>query len=142
MTQLTILILATIALSAMLIISFFLGYKYDTLQEAFHWIGGVGLFLIIMFGWLAVGLGRTIYTKTLKVDGEISISRKSITVDDYQRNFVYYFDKKIDFDNISDTTTIYLKQNFNMYNNESGINTFYEIDNIKYWGKILKTKKL
>jgi len=72
------------------------------------------------------------------IDGQISISEKSITVDDYQRSYVYYFDKKIDFDNITDSTTFYIWNNYNMYNGINGTFVYYEVDSIKYWGKILK----
>jgi len=138
--NLTLLIIMTITITfgLILIITFFLGYNFRTLREVLQWISSVGLFFTVMVGWIGVGIGHTEYTTSFTIDGQISISEKSITVDDYQRSYVYYFDKKMDFDNITDSTTFYIWNNYNMYNGTNGTFVYYEVDSIKYWGKILK----
>jgi len=139
MSPLAILIYITAFFVVLLISSFLLDdYKYSGLRETLQWISGIALVLVILFGWGGYGIASVQYTEILEIDGEISIGEKSITVDDYQRNSVYYFDKKIDFDNITDTTTFYMKHCYNMYNAISAKGVFYRVDKNEYWGETLK----
>lgn len=82
-------------------------------------IGVIGLFLVGVFGWLMLGTETTKYIETEKVEYTMAKSEKSIIFDDIKRDNIYYFDKKVDFDNITDTTTIYLSIGKNMYNGET-----------------------
>ena len=132
----------TIALVFMLIFSFILdSHKYGVTRETLQWISIIGLIVITMFGWGAVGCAYSLGEKIIKIDGELSISKKSITVDDYQKNKIYYFDNKIDFDYITDTTTFYIKQGYNMYGGIVNSDVYYIVDTIEYCGEIWKNNK-
>lgn len=108
MNWLLILILSLITISIVILL---IGiFKND---ENITFFGGIAIFLIGLIGLLFVGVTVNMEKRISKVDGVFSKNTKAIIIDD--NNKLYYFDKKIDFDNITDTTTFYLKLGYNMY---------------------------
>jgi hypothetical protein len=86
-----------------------------------------------------MGTTWTEYSETIKVDGVKSENDISIIIEDFQKNYLYYFDKKVDFDNITDTTTFYLQQGYTMYGKLSSDKfVYYKVDGKFFLGKIKK----
>jgi len=100
-------------------------------------IGGVGILIgTLLFGWMLMGLIYTVETKNETVDIKFIKTEQSIIIDDYDNEKVYYFNKKIDFNNISDTTTIYYSTSYNIYKMEVCEYVYYKFDDKIYQGLI------
>jgi len=93
------------------------------------WWGGalIGLILLFNLGFGMVGGLVNLEYKTTELDVEMTRTHKSIILEDYGNSGkIYIFDKKVDFNYITDTTTFYFEQGYNMYNLESdGKSVFY-----------------
>ena len=95
------------------------------------WIGG-GIITLIVVGLLGFGLIGGVVTlkkRSTILDAEVTRSEKSIILEDYGNSGkIYVFDKKIDFDIITDTTTFYYENGYNMYNLKTDHQTVYYVD--------------
>jgi len=119
---LTIIIIGVIALGILI---------YGIIEDEDDYIAGgiISLIIIGLFGFGVVGGLITLETRDTILDVEMTRSNKSIILEDYgNAGNIYIFDKKYDFDNISDTTTFYFKQGYNMYNVETETTHVYYID--------------
>lgn len=85
-------------------------------------------FLLGVFGWLILGNVITVGSEIQKINTEkinIVKTQNEILVTDISRDVYYIFNKKIDFDNITDTTTFYYDKGINMYGGISDRDIFY-----------------
>jgi len=95
------------------------------------WISGglISLVVIGLIGFFVIGCLVTFEKRSTKLDVEITRSEKSIILEDYGNSGkMYIFDKKVDFDIITDTTTVYFEQGYNMYNAKTDHRKVYYID--------------
>jgi hypothetical protein len=88
---------------------------YSCLKNADNFVFSVGIGMVVLFvGWILVGYSISIEMSETKIKGvEVTKSRNFIIVTDNKK--YYLFNKKVDFDNITDTTTFYINQGVNMY---------------------------
>ena len=131
------LIIITSVSILMFVLSFIINnYKYEMFALLLR-IGGVGILIgTLLFGWMLMGLIYTVETKNETVDIKFIKTEQSIIIDDYDNEKVYYFNKKIDFNNISDTTTIYYSTSYNIYKMEVCEYVYYKFDDKIYQGLI------
>ena len=104
---------------------------YGFINNDENWVYGsiISLIVIVIIGFLAIGGLAILEKRVTVVDVEISKSNKSVILEDYGNSGnMYVFDKKYDFDNISDTTTFFIIQGYNMYNIETDFIFIYYID--------------
>lgn len=86
---------------------------------------GVGL-----CGWGLIGVSTTFHKKDVQCSNlEIIKTSRRIIVFNLDENKYYYFDNKIDYENISDTTKFFSKQGTNIYGITITQNFFYYIYN-------------
>ncbi len=85
-------------------------------------IGTITLIITIIFGWLFLGILLNIHKTEYKTSIICEQHKNEFVVKDSLGN-IYSFDKKIDFDYITDTTTFYIIISDNIY----GFNTDYDI---------------
>jgi len=106
-------------------------------NEDLKFSGYIATFFSILVGFGVIGLTIPISHKTKIVNVQLTKTNKSIILEDYNNDNVYFFNKKIDFNNIKDTTTFYLNVPYNMYNVEEGKKyIYYIINGRKYKGEI------
>lgn len=83
--------------------------------------GWIMLVLIVFFGWGALGIFVPINNNNKSIENNSIIKEQYIiivkVIEENEENdtLEFIFDKKIDFDNITDTTTFYLEKEKNMY---------------------------
>ncbi len=123
-----LLIILTI-LTGLSVIVLFIGFiEPDWLDDSEDWLGAgiVSLILIVSIGWLFVGYIMSVREEISTIDVIISKSDKSIILESYGSDDIFVFDKKVDFNNITDTTTFYTLKGVNIYNcNTDRLKVFY-----------------
>jgi len=137
----SILTLITLVPLGILFISYFINGYYNDTIEILRILGYVLLVFIILIGWIAIGTSVTNNTKTTKIpfdNYQILKGEQSIILDDFYSDMVYYFNKKVDFDNITDSTTFYCVQGFSLYGNKTDTEMYYEVDDKKHYSKIFE----
>jgi hypothetical protein len=100
---------------------------------------GVGSVLFVtLIGWGLLGSIIVLEHKSEKLETFYTKSEKSIILEEYGNSKFYYFDKKLDFDYLTDTTAIYLDRGYNMYGIVSGVSMvyYYDTNNVRCIGKI------
>ena len=94
--------------------------------------GFIMLFFAVVVGWFILGISIKFYTDTKipitldKENGKMYVIVKDSIGD------AYFFNRQIDFNNITDTTTFYLEKNTNMYHFNSEKCLYYKIDDKKF----------
>jgi len=120
-----------LALNLLLVVVGVFSLIHGIIKGDENWVMGsiISLIVIGLIGFFAIGGLVTLETNITVVDVEISKSNKSVILEDYGNSGnMYVFDKKYDFDNISDTTTFFIIQGYNMYNIETDFIFIYYID--------------
>jgi len=130
--MLQILILFTL-LSLYLIISGII-YKKEEVKST----GIIFILIVIIFGWVFLGYVVNMYESTWEINTSYIIDNTKIIVVDSNNNNKYEFNKKIDFDYITDTTTFYIVKNYNIYGLNREYYIYYKIGNGKIKGKRIK----
>jgi len=96
--------------------------------------GVIMLFMIVFLGWLAIGVLLNIYDTEYKTNVIYQKNENEFIIKDSLDNN-YIFNKKIDFDFITDTTTFYIIVSKNMYGGMKDYNIFYKVGDRKIKGK-------
>lgn len=95
--------------------------------------GIIMMVFVIVGGWLVFGFSADVKQITYKT------SIKSMVKEDYQIKVsdtldnTYSFTRKVDFDNITDTTTFYVLRNSNIYGFSREYKMFYKIKDVKFY---------
>lgn len=121
-------ILLLITLISILLIGFGTVYQSTPTKT----IGTLFLILVIVFGWILCAFVPC----DNKITKEIATYQKfenEIKVNIKEKSFI--FEKKVDFDNISDTTTFYRKLYKNVYYFTTDDKAFYLFKNKKFYSK-------
>ncbi len=95
-------------------------------------IGTIVLGGVVIFGWLILGILITESNDTETKFSKYNIEKTKyevVLVDSSRRKFI--FDKKIDYDNITDTTIFYLNIKKNIYGFNKSYYIFYDMKGVR-----------
>ena len=95
--------------------------------------GIIMFILVLIIGWMILGIFLQINDTDYKTNIIYEKNHKEFIIQDSLDN-KYIFNKKIDFDYITDTTTFYITVSKNMYGFYPGYSIFYKIGNRKMKG--------
>jgi len=95
--------------------------------------GVVMLVLVILIGWLLIGMFAQVNDTDYKTNIICEKNDNEIVVQDSLDN-KYIFNKKLDFDHISDTTTFYITVSKNIYGFYPHYEIFYKVGDRKMKG--------
>lgn len=92
---------------------------------------GIVLFFgTLVIGWLCLGI---LNSRPVEIKSEQKIVKTKNSINIIANGREFNFNKKIDFDNISDTTTFYLFQHKNIYGITMRKSGYYIFDNHKFY---------
>jgi ABC-type transport system involved in multi-copper enzyme maturation permease subunit len=97
-------------------------------------IGIVMFVVVLLFGWIFLGIIIPINDVDVKISPIMAQSEKEYIITDSIDN-EYVFDKQIDFNNISDTTTFYLNKSTNMYHFNANCTLYYKLGDMIFKSK-------
>jgi hypothetical protein len=92
--------------------------------------------VIAFFGWGLIGVFIPINDYELKIDAHIKYNANTIEASIDSTQEVFLFDKKLDFDNLDDTTTLFLNLSNNIYGVNQNTYVYYVIKGKKFKSEI------
>lgn len=90
-------------------------------------------FLIFMIATCWIGYGIFAPDEFVETTPEFTIQKDKYHITIYLPDDGFTFSKKIDFDQITDTTTFYFEEGFNIYGFIRRTHAFYKIKDKKYY---------
>jgi len=95
--------------------------------------GSIMLIMIIVIGWGFVGIGLNFHGTEYETKNIYEKTKNEIIIKDSLDN-KYIFNKKIDFDFITDTTTFHIIMAKNIYGGNIDYNIYYNVNKRKIKG--------
>lgn len=96
--------------------------------------GIIMLCIVVIFGWIFIGIIANIFKTEFKTNTIYQKNENEFIIKDSLNNN-YIFDKKIDFDYITDTTIFYILARKNIYGGMKEYDIFYKVGDRKIKGK-------